>query len=441
MSKRDWYSCDGYGQVKSRRKEGVDRMAPTIGFTRRSVLTGIGIGALTWLSKGSALSQIAVGPRPGNQVVVVLFLRGAADMLSLVVPYREDAYYRARPNLSIPAPRTARSSVIDLNGQFGFHPSLQPLEKLFKEGQMGIVHACGSDDNTRSHFEAMSAMERGLARQEDGPGDGWIARHLATTHPSTDSPLRAVAIGSTMPDSLRGATHTVLMESVKDYKIAMDQAEQRRWITSELAKMYGPGEDEVAKAGRDTLDVLSTLNHVQQPSSSGQYPDSDLGRGLREVATLIRAKVGLEIACLDKGGWDTHVGQGVTVGLLPGLLDDLAKSIRAFTDDLGPDMSKVSLVVMSEFGRRLEENTGLGTDHGHGSAMFVMGGGVKGGKVYTKWPGLEKNQLTGPGDLIATTDYRDVLGELLSERLGNQATKVVFAGYSPKPLGLFGAST
>jgi uncharacterized protein (DUF1501 family) len=399
-------------------------MAPS----RRGLLVGASLGLLGWVTRQSALAQVAVGAKRGERnVVVVVFLRGGADGLSLLVPHGDDVYYRMRPVLSIP-----RAKVRDLNGFFGLHPAMEPLLRLYREGRMAAIHAVGSDDQTRSHFEAMNTMERGVARR-DGPESGWVSRYLAATEPEDPSPMRAVAFARTTPTSLVGAANAMTLESLTDFKLAGTASAKKS-----LDRMYGVGDSEIARAGRETLDVLAALERVDaahyRPSNGAAYPSSDLGLGLRQTASLIRANIGLEVACLDKGIWDTHVTQGTESGWLPFQMTDLAASLAAFDRDLGPIMHRTTVIVMTEFGRRIAENAGLGTDHGHGSAMFLMGGGVKGGQVHAKWPGLDNP--VGPGDLDVTTDYRDVLAELLVSRLGVRNPGEVFAGYRGNRLGL-----
>jgi uncharacterized protein (DUF1501 family) len=430
--KKDWMTCDGNGVASSRREMSLSTAAWTP--SRRGLLVGAGIGLLSWLGRGSALSQVALSSETARprDVVVTIFLRGGADGMNIVVPYGEANYYRSRPSLAIAAPsdRSVKRRALNLNGFFGLHPSLEPILPLYHSGQMGIVHACGSDDSTRSHFEAMAAMERGLAREGAGPASGWIARHLVGTETSEDSPLRAVAFADTMPDSLRGATAAVALTSLTDFKLEADSN-----FHDELRHLYQPGRDEVAEAGRQTLSVLDALTRLDvagyKPHNGASYPDSDLGQGLRQVACLVRGRLGLEVACLDKGGWDTHVAQGSDTGWQATLLDDLAKSIAAFTADLGQEMNGVTVVVMSEFGRRLEENGGLGTDHGRAGPMFLIGGNVVGGQVHAHWPGLEPHQLDPTGDLVVTTDYRAVLGDVLAKRAGNPDLQSVFPGAVP----------
>jgi uncharacterized protein (DUF1501 family) len=445
--RKDWFSCDGtgsFGGPETLRAWHSEAERPIINPTRRGFLVGLGLSSLAWALPRNALSQITIDPASKKQeknVVVSIFLRGGADGLNIVVPYAEDAYHRMRPTLRLLKPTDASGPetdrVIDLNGFFGLNPAMAATLPLYREGRMAILHAVGSGDQTRSHFEAMNTMERGLAAGSAGSASGWLARHLSATVPQKSSPLRAVAFGGTMPDSLRGATDAIAVNGLEDFKLnGEDEAQMRE----ALRDMYSGGKDAMSLAGNETLEVLDTLNRLDpksyRPSNGAKYPVSDLGKALEQVALLIRADVGLEVAVLDKGGWDTHVAQGVATGLLSGQLQDLGASLAAFAGDLGVDMSRVTVVVQTEFGRRLQENSGLGTDHGRGSVMFVLGGGVKGGKVYTQWPGLEDHQLEPPGDLRVTTDYRQVLSEVLAQRLASDPRQV-FANYSASPSGVF----
>jgi uncharacterized protein (DUF1501 family) len=285
----------------------------------------------------------------------------------------------------------------------------------------------------------MSAMERGAATDHGDEKGGWLARHLLA-QPGNSAPMRAVALTNTMPQSLSGATQAVAVESLAEYRI--DVADDRRIETEQaLADLYATQDDVFAEGARNTLQALKALRDYSpeksKPERGAKYPDSALGQGLAQVAYLVRKDVGLEIACLDaadRGGWDTHIGQAVRFGTL---MDDLGGSLAAFHQDLGKEMSRVTLVVQTEFGRRLEENSGYGTDHGRASIMLAMGGGVRGGRVVADWPGLEDEQLEEPGDLRVTTDYRDVLAELLEKRLGSTTTGQVFPGRVPKSVGVF----
>ena len=410
-------------------------------WSRRNVLRGVALGGISWLTGiPSALANLTVRPKSERDTLVVLFLRGGADGLNIVVPYGEDAYHRSRPSLGLGAPNGARlgDRTLDLDGFFGFHPALAPILPLYKDGHLACIHAIGSGDGTRSHFEAMSAMERGLNNL--GPGsstvNGWIARYLNETADPTDSPLRAVAIGDVMPDSLRGAISASALAELNDYKLNGSPTFQKG-----LESRYASGADEMAVAGRETLDVLRTLNRLDykgyRPQGGATYPTSDLGNGLRQVAFLQKAEVGLEVAFLDKGGWDTHVAQGGSTGWQAGLLTDVAQSLQAFAADMGSRMNRTTVIVMTEFGRRAYENSGLGTDHGRGSVMFALGGHVLGGKVHSQWPGLEEHQLEGPGDLRVTTDYRRVLAEALSKRMGVTAPGAIFPSFEYSPVQIF----
>ena len=437
---QDWFSCQ-----ENQRWQALQSAQPS----RRSLLLGAGFSLAAWAGIRSSLAEVTVSKNAKNRphdVLVNVFLRGGADGLNIVAPYFEDAYYRKRPNLSIAAPKDNRANIatrlLDLNGKFGLHPSLAPLLPFYREGKLACLHACGSQDATRSHFEAMAAVERGLAAEGPGPASGWIARHMALTETATDSPLRAVAFSGTLPDMLRGAANAVALESLADFNLATPDDQQIHFEKA-LFDLYRVTKDEVAHAGQETLAVLDSLRKIDpksyQPAHGAKYPSSDLGNGLRQTACLIRANLGLEIASLDRTGWDTHFAQGSTVGILPLALDDLGQSLAAFATDMGSDLDHVTVVVMTEFGRRAAENSSLGTDHGRASFMMLMGGGTIGGQVYANWPGIEDHQLDETGDLRVTTDYRDVLSEVVKNRLRNDSLSQVFFGYEPKAVGLIKA--
>ncbi len=364
-------------------------------------------------------------------------MRGGADGLNVIVPYADENYYRLRPSLAIAPPKASqKDAALDLDGFFGLHPSMGPLRDLYESRSLAFVHAVGSFDQTRSHFDAMSAMERGLPQAGGNVSSGWLARHLESSTSSASSPLRAVAFGDVLPDSLRGASGAVSMTSLDEFRLQVPDRDRNHFEAS-LSAMYEMRQDEVGKAGVATLKAMQSLNRLDPVSYKADggavYPKSDLGNGLKQVALLIKSGVGLEVACLDKGGWDTHVAQGGTTGWQASLMLDLSESLRAFAQDLGPRMKNVTTVAMTEFGRRAYENSGLGTDHGRGSFMAVMGGGTTGGRVYAKWPGLAEGQLEGPGDLKVTTDYRNVLAEILQNRLANPNIVEVFPGIAYEP--------
>ena len=408
--------------------------------TRRALLArGLGTGLALLGSSGSFSQAVFRGPKEEGNVLVVLFLRGGADGLNMVAPYEEDTYYRSRPTLALRSPKDKRSGttdrLLDLNGFFGFHPALSSLFPLYAEGKVAVIHATGSGDETRSHFEAMGTMERGQHTGTLHSSNGWLARHLMLT-PDRSTPMRAVAIGSTLPDSLSGATSPLSCQSITDYRLDHND----RATLQELTRLY-QGDDEVSVAGRKTLEVLRVL-HDKNPESyvpehSAVYADNPVAKAFKQVAYLVKNDFGLEVACLESLGWDTHIAQGGPQGWQANLIKEVSDGIAAFYRDLGPEAPRVTTLVQTEFGRRIEENSGFGTDHGHGGAMFVVGGNVKGGHVYGDWPGIGPGQVTGPGDLQVTTDYRTVLAEILDARLDCPSLERVFPGWKPEKLGLF----
>ncbi|MGA9531399.1 MAG: DUF1501 domain-containing protein [Anaerolineales bacterium] len=394
--------------------------------------------ALPWPSWMPRMAFAPFGKAVRGDVLLVVFLRGAADALNIVVPHGEEAYYRQRPTLSVPRPDDVRAKAgqraVDLDGFFGLHPRLGSLMEAWQTEHLAIVHACGAPDESRSHFKAMELMERGVS-DEHGPASGWISRHLASLSTGNPSPLRAIGLGDQVPRSLRGAVPVTALRSIADFHLGGDLAAAGR-IQSMLSNMYQSA-DPLGPVGQETLEILDTLEALDpagyQPRAGATFPESDFGESLRQVAMLVKADVGLEVAAIDVGGWDTHFAQGSTEGLMPGLLTDLADGLAALHADLVDHLDDLTVVVMSEFGRRVPENASLGTDHGHGSALLLLGGGLKGGLVHGPWPGLEPEQLFGPGDLAVTTDYRDVLGEICLKRLNNPALSEIFPAYRVQP--------
>lgn len=382
----------------------------------------------TWMPR---LSFAPKNTAPRGDTLVVVFLRGAADVLNMVVPHGEEAYYQLRPTLGIARPDDSKKKkeerVVDLDGFFGLHPNMLPLLDAWQTQQLAIIHACGAPDESRSHFKAMELMERGVD-DERGPASGWIGRHLATLNTGNSSPLRVVGMGTRPQRSLSGSVPVSALRSIADFHLGGDP---RALQQMRAALNYVYQEDAL---GQDTLSIMDTLQKLDPTtyqSTNSQYPDSEFGLALKQTAMLIKAEVGLEVSAIDLGGWDTHFTQGSMTGLMPNLLKDLAEGLAAFHADMADHMNELTTVTMSEFGRRAYENGSLGTDHGHGSMMMVLGGNVDGGKVHGQWPGLEEGQLIGPGDLAVTTDYRDVLSEVLSKRLNNPATSDVFPEYQP----------
>jgi len=388
---------------------------------------------------GARLSFAPAIYAPTGDILVVVFLRGAADGLNMVIPHAEETYHRLRPGLRLPRPDDPRAPAdrrtIDLDGFFGFHPDLRPLLSAWQAGNLGVVQACGAPDESRSHFKSMELMERGVS-EESGPSTGWIGRHLASLSIKNPSPLRAIGLGEQVPRSLYGPIPASALRSITDFHLGSSQSAQN--FASILNVLYQDDQN-ISIQGQATLRIIEDLEKLDPAaySSSGSvYPESDFGQGLLQIAMLIKAEVGLETAAIDLGGWDTHFAQGVQDGLMPRLLADLSAGLAAFHSDLEGKMDQITLVVMTEFGRRVYENASLGTDHGHGGLMLLLGGSVAGGQVISRWPGLEDENLVGPGDLAVTIDYRDVLIEILSKRLNNHAVDFIFPDYEPQDIGI-----
>jgi uncharacterized protein (DUF1501 family) len=375
-----------------------------------------------------------------GKTLICLFQRGAADALNVLVPHGEDAYYRFRPTIAVPRPlRGAASGAIDLDGYFGLHPSLAPFKELWDRGMLAPVHAVGSPSSTRSHFDAQDYMESGTPDLK-GTRDGWLNRYLATRGTceacaaGAASPFQAVAMGSQTPRVLAGPAPTVAMNSLEEFAVrAADPTLERR-----IEALYRTGNaDVVHAAGGEMFEAMRILKAANAqkylPQHGADYPRSPFGQRLRQIAQLIRADVGLEIAFADVGGWDTHVNQGAANGQLANRLGDFARSVGALVTDLGDRMSDVVILTMSEFGRTARQNGNGGTDHGHAGSMFVIGGPVKGGRrIYGRWPGLEPEQLYEGRDLALTTDFRAVFGEVVSKHLGSAKLDSVFPGYDAR---------
>jgi uncharacterized protein (DUF1501 family) len=384
-----------------------------------------------------------------GRTLICLFQRGAADALNVVVPHGEASYYSLRPRIAIPRP-TGRvggggASAIDLDGFFGLHPSLEPLKPLWDRGLLAPIHAVGSPSTTRSHFDAQDYMESGTPDVKSTP-DGWLNRYLATkgtceecaSRASTrPSPFQAVAMTDQTPRILEGAAPAVAMTSLDAFTVRAGGAS-----AEQIEALYRTGTTDVVHAsGSEMFEAVKMLRAANpqryQPENGASYPRSQFGQRLREIAQLIKANVGMEIAFADVGGWDTHVNQGAATGQLANRLGDFAASIAALVTDLGDRMENVVVLTMSEFGRMARENGNGGTDHGHAGAMFAIGGSVKGGKVHGRWPGLAPEQLYEGRDLALTTDFRSVFSEIASKHLGATRLDAVFPGFSsPARVGL-----
>ena len=433
-------------------------------FSRRYFLKQGGV-ALVGMSAMPAFLQRAVAatPMPNRKQLVVLFQRGAADGLNVVVPFGESNYYRMRPTIAIPAPkRGGRGSgvvpanpelrgsgfvlanpelngdaAIDLDGFFGLHPSLAPLEPLFHKNQLAIVHAAGSPDPTRSHFDAQDFMESGTPGLK-ATEDGWLSRALESVPEEEASPFRAVAMGPNLPRMLHGAAPAIALPDLKQFKVMAQAPGTGQMVEGGFEAMYSQTVDHALHGtGTETFEAIDLLRKADpskyQPENGAQYPTSRLGQSLQQIGQLLKADIGVEVLFVDCGGWDNHVNEGGVQGQLSNLLKDLGQGLAAFHQDMGDRMQNIVFVTMSEFGRTAKENGNHGTDHGHANCMFMMGGDVKGGQVYGRWPGLNDHQLNEGRDLALTTDFRSVIGEILSKHIGVADLKPVFPGFDNNP--------
>jgi uncharacterized protein (DUF1501 family) len=398
--------------------------------TRRTFLKGGAMAVVGTAAIPSFLTRAAWGATEGGsngKRLVVIFQRGAADGLNIVVPHAERSYYAMRPSINIPL-----QQVIDLNGFFGLHPSLAPFKPLWDQKHLAIVHAAGSPDTTRSHFDAQDYMESGT------PGvkitsDGWLNRTLQSEPAAADSPFRAVALGTSLPRILAGRASAVAVSNVNGFGIANGNPTAAP-LGNTFEAMYAQSVDSVLHGtGRETFEAVKMLKSADPqrytPAPGANYPRGRFGDALRQTAQLIKANLGVQIAFTDIGGWDHHVNEGATEGQLANVLRDFSQSIAAFWTDLGALAEDTVVITMSEFGRTARENGNRGTDHGHANVMFILGGPVRGGRVYGRWPGLDPSQLNEGRDLALTTDFRCVLGEAVSRHLGNANLNIVFPGF------------
>jgi uncharacterized protein (DUF1501 family) len=377
----------------------------------------------------------AEGARRRGKVLVVVFQRGACDGLNTVVPYGEESYRRLRPSIAVPAPRGGtKDAALDLDGHFGLHPALEPLLPLYREGSLAAVQAVGSPDPTRSHFDAQDFMESGTPGRKSTE-DGWLNRVMQAMPAPESTPFRGVALTPTLPRSLAGAAPAVAMSSIREFGL-------RGGTEGPAAKgfegMYEAAvRDALHGTGQETFEALQFLKKADperyQPAAGADYPRGRYGDSLKQVAQLIKSDVGLEVAFTEVGGWDHHAGEGGVTGQLAARLRELGEALAAFHRDLGDRMQDVVLVTLTEFGRTVRENGNRGTDHGHASVSFVMGGAVRGGAVRGRWPGLDESHLYEGRDLAVTTDFRDLLGEILARHLGTTALDRVFPAYAVSP--------
>jgi len=378
-----------------------------------------------------ARTAFAAGSTRRSKKLIAIFQRGAVDGLSVIVPYGENEYYRARPTIAVGRPRSGDAGALDLDGFFGFNPRLAPLKPFWDRRDLAIVHACGSPDATRSHFDAQDYMESATPGVKS-TGDGWLNRYLQTRHAETESSFRAVALTSQLPRLLQGSAPALAMNQIAQFGIRAAN------MNDSFESQYQAAADRVLNGtGREAFDAMKTLRTADptryDAENGADYPRSPFGQALKQIAQLTKADVGLEVAFADLGGWDTHVNQGSSQGQLAQRLDDFSRSLAALVTDLGDRMADIVVLTMSEFGRAVNENGNRGTDHGHGNAMIVIGGGVRGGHVYGKWPGLAADKRYEGRDLAVTTDFRDVFAEIVVKHMGVADPKPIFPGYAVQP--------
>jgi len=377
--------------------------------------------------------------RDDPRTLVVVFLRGGADGLSLVPPIHDDDYHLQRPRIAV-----KRADAVPLDGFFGLHPNLRPLEAAWKEGDLVVIHGAGGESDSRSHFEAQDLMEHGGVA-----AGGWLGRFLRARG-GTSSPLSAVALSATLPEALSGAPGAAAFQSLDEFALTKRKDESpekfalrergEETFHRELRRLYELETGHLHAAAASTFETMKRIARIDlktAPAHAAEYDESDsFARGLRQVAQLIRADVGLQAASVDLDGWDSHFAQ---LTLVEPLTTRLGKGLAAFRQDLGPRMATTTVVVMTEFGRRVRENSAFGTDHGRGSVMFVMGGGVKGGRVIGQRTGLNETLLEGPGDLPVVHNYRNILAPILT-RHGAPAENLprIFPDFLLAPLELYG---
>jgi uncharacterized protein (DUF1501 family) len=399
-------------------------------FVRNSAIAVVGTAAVPAFLTRAANAVQSLGIK--NKRLVVIFQRGAADGLNIVVPHAEQAYYAMRPSINIP-----RKAVIDLDGFFGLHPSLSAFQPLWNQRQLAIVHAAGSPDPTRSHFDAQDFMESGTPGVK-ATDDGWLNRTLRSLpDTATNSAFRAIALGPSLPRILSGSEPAVALNNISDFGVGGNNPKATP-ISNTFEAMYDQSVDSVLHGtGQETFEAVKMLKAADPskytPSAAADYPKGRFGDSLKQLAQLIKANLGVQVAFADIGGWDHHVNEGSTQGQIANVLREFSQSLAAFWIDLGDLGEDTVVVTMSEFGRTARENGNRGTDHGHANVMFVIGGPVKGGRVYGHWPGLDQSQLYEGRDLAVTTDFRRVVGEAVYRHLGNKALGQVFPGFDNQP--------
>jgi uncharacterized protein (DUF1501 family) len=422
----DW-GCDMDGRDVARRNTVTRR-----GFMRGGALALVGTSVIPSFLTRSIYAEMTTAAA-NKKKLVVIFQRGACDGLNVVVPYQEKNYYTMRPTIAI-----QQKDVLDLNGFFGLHPQMAAMKPLYDAGHLAIVHAAGSPSTSRSHFDAQDYMESGTPDVKVTP-DGWLNRALQNEAlAGKPSAFRAVALGTQVPRTLQGKVPAIAVANLSDFSVA-GKGPQTSPISNAFQSMYDESSDSLLHGtGQETFEAVKMLKAADpakyQPVAGAVYPNTAFGNSLKQVAQLLKANLGVEAAFSDIGGWDTHQNQGGANGQLANRLKEFSETVAAFWRDMGDDSENITLVTMSEFGRTARQNGTGGTDHGHANVMFVLGGSVKGGKVYGRWPGLSDGQLNEGRDLAVTTDFRNVLGEAAYKTLGSRNLEAVFPGAKVEPM-------
>ena len=414
--------------------------------TRRFFLKSSGVAMASFAAAPSFLKRTALAQTGGaigkdHPIVIAIFQRGAMDGISAVIPFGDNNYYSVRPQIAVPQPKNGNADgAIDLDGYFGLHPSLSAFKPIYDEGHLAIIHAVGSPDNTRSHFDAQDYMEAATPGNKGTP-DGWLNRYMQAKKDAKATPFRAVSFTANLPRTLLGKAPALALTNISDFGVRAGQGNGQ--VAKGFEELYSQGlNDSLHGTGKEAFEAVKMLkkaNPAQYTAANGaNYPRSPFGQSLLQIAQLIKSDLGVEVAFTDVGGWDTHANQGSSRGQLANRLQDFSQGIAALYKDLGDRMRNVVILTMTEFGRTIKQNGSGGTDHGHASVAFALGGPVKGGKVFGKWPGLAGEQLYEGRDLALTTDFRDVFSEVAARHLGAANLGSIFPGFNPNPANFRG---
>src|SRR3989475_432556 len=411
--------------------------------TRRYFLKSGGLALASFATVPSFLVRTALAQNNANggndhPIVIAIFQRGAADGISMVVPFGDQHYSAHRPQIAIPEPsRNGDDRAVDLDGFFALHPSLDALKPIYDSGHLAVVHAVGSPDSTRSHFDAQDYMESGTPGNK-ATADGWLNRYCRHDREHEDTPFRAVAFGPQLPRILAGSAPSLAIDDLQAFGLRAPQGAARDRLTRAFEELYaGSATGLLSSSSQETFEAVQLLKQANpmqyRPENDAEYPRGRLGRSLQQIAQLIKGNLGLQLAFADVTGWDTHVNQGASEGQLATRLADFGQALAAFAQDLGEKLRDVVVLTMSEFGRTVRENGNSGTDHGHATAMLVLGGPVNGGRMLGRWPGLDPADRFEGRDLAVTTDFRDLFGEVLARHLGATDLSAGFPGVTPDP--------